>query len=160
MKCSETREELLTRSRGERGEEMMKKNCLECGKLRVITARGLCWTCYGKPEVRERYPSKRGKGSVKKREDVSRGAAENAEKKEEKRPGLAGLLLPDLIKAVMGELVHLCLDQDAEVRACTKVLEDYAGDVRKLRGEYLKLKARRQEVAARFAGDVAEEEKE
>ena len=144
----------------------MKKNCVECGKLRAITGRGLCGTCYGKPEVRERYPSMRGKRSVKKREDVSRRAsvedngAENAEKKEEKRPGLAGLLLPDLAKAVMGELVHLCLDQDAEVRACTKVLEDYTGDVRKLRGEYLKLKARRQEVAERFAGDLMEEEKE
>jgi len=136
---------------------MMKKNCLECGKLRSIAARGLCGTCYAKPEVRERYPSKRG---VKRRKDVSRGAAENAEKKEEKRPGLAGLLLPDLIKAVMGDLVHLCLDQDAEVRACTKVLEDYAGDVRKLRGEYLKLKARREEVAKRFAGDVAVEGEE
>jgi len=137
-----------------------KRECAECRKLRVITARELCATCYGKPEVREKYPPMRGKGSVKKREDVSRGAAENAEKREEGKRELAGIALAELVKVVVGEMVGLCRDHDAEARACTKVLEDYAGDVRKLRGEYLKLKARRQEVAERFVGDVADEEKE
>src|SRR2546423_7813948 len=32
-------------------------NCRHCGRDRVNRPRGLCWTCYYTPGVRERYPS-------------------------------------------------------------------------------------------------------
>jgi hypothetical protein len=31
--------------------------CRHCGRLKVNRPRGLCWSCYYKPGVRERYPS-------------------------------------------------------------------------------------------------------
>jgi hypothetical protein len=38
--------------------------CRHCGRASVGRPRGLCWTCYYTPEVRNRYPivSKRGIG--------------------------------------------------------------------------------------------------
>jgi hypothetical protein len=32
-------------------------NCRNCGRDRVNRPRGLCWTCYYTPGVREQYPS-------------------------------------------------------------------------------------------------------
>ncbi|MCS6852739.1 MAG: hypothetical protein NZ700_16400, partial [Gemmataceae bacterium] len=31
--------------------------CRHCGKGRATRPRGLCWTCYYKPAIREKYPS-------------------------------------------------------------------------------------------------------
>jgi hypothetical protein len=38
------------------------KTCLHCERERYIQGRGLCGTCHGKPEVRDRYaPSHHGR---------------------------------------------------------------------------------------------------
>lgn len=41
-------------------------HCRHCGRRKVIRPRGLCWTCYYAPGVRDRYPtaSKYAKGGV------------------------------------------------------------------------------------------------
>jgi hypothetical protein len=31
--------------------------CRNCGRPRVNRPRGLCWTCYYKPSIRDRFPS-------------------------------------------------------------------------------------------------------
>ena len=31
--------------------------CRHCGRVRVNRPRGLCWSCYYTPGIRERYPS-------------------------------------------------------------------------------------------------------
>lgn len=31
--------------------------CRHCGQTRPLQSRGLCWGCYGKPKVRDLYPS-------------------------------------------------------------------------------------------------------
>lgn len=33
------------------------KQCLHCGRARVNRPKGLCWSCYYKPGVRELHPS-------------------------------------------------------------------------------------------------------
>lgn len=35
----------------------MRRVCRHCRKSKVNRPRGLCWSCYHKPGVRDRYPS-------------------------------------------------------------------------------------------------------
>src|SRR5437588_11408350 len=50
--------------------------CRHCGRNRVNRPRGLCWSCYYTPGVRERYPStskfaRRGVGDFNGRAEVA-----------------------------------------------------------------------------------------
>ena len=40
----------------------MPKYCRHCGRAPISRPRGLCWSCFYDPGVRERYPSRRRQG--------------------------------------------------------------------------------------------------
>jgi hypothetical protein len=76
--------------------------CRHCQKVRANRPRGLCWSCYYKPGVREEYPStskfaRRGVGDFN-------GAARRA-----KRPTVAPPGTPEKV-AVLAERARLGLD--------------------------------------------------
>jgi hypothetical protein len=61
----------------------MRKICCHCGKNPVNRPRGLCWTCYYAPGVREQHPStskyaRRGVGNFNGNPDLPAEATEAA----------------------------------------------------------------------------------
>jgi hypothetical protein len=48
----------ITASEADRARKRLRGPCVNCGSLTGYRTRGLCWSCYAKPEVRRRFPAK------------------------------------------------------------------------------------------------------
>jgi len=121
-----------------------KAECVECGKLRTIMGRGLCGTCYGKPEVKAKHPSKwagTGKKAARPAASMAKGVTATRRSR-----------LPRLIQGLIEELVSLAEDSAKEADECVKIVEGYADRVRRLRLAFLKLRDRTSKVGDRFGG--------
>lgn len=57
----------------------MKGLCRHCGRAKINRPRGLCWSCYYKPGVRESIPSKAIHASKAARGEVDTGVMSEAE---------------------------------------------------------------------------------
>jgi len=133
-----------------------KRECAECGKLRVITARELCGTCYGKPEVRAKYPPKR-KGVKPGSTMPDFEAIDGYEAGDVVRQASR---LPELIKVLVEELLALSEQTTRQADECIGIVEGYADRVHELREAYIRLRDRAGKVGERFGGLVVVEGEE